>query len=409
MLRAGCNKGWAHQSVIFSVMSAMFILLFLFAAQGCTVKSSPSERSPKPGMRGGPVSVPVTVSTAVQKDVPIDLRALGTVEASSTVAIKSQISGELTRVFFREGDFVKKGDNLFSIDSRAYEAQLNQIQANLKRDEAVLIQIEANLAKDLAQQKYAQSQADRYANLFDKHLISKEQADLTNANADAVSAAVQADRAAIQSARATVEATKAAVANSRVMLDYASIKAPIDGRTGNLLIKQGNIVSPSVELTTINQVEPIYITFSIPEIQLRSMKLGQMVSLTQHAGSSPPAPGKLFFIDNAVDSSTGTIRAKAIFPNQDHKLWPGEFVQLVLRLGTKSNALIIPSQAVQIGQDGSYVFVVKPNQTTVESRAVVPGLTADGMIVIEKGLQAGETVVTEGHLRLTSGSQVQVR
>jgi membrane fusion protein, multidrug efflux system len=402
MLRAGDTRRWARQSAIF----AMVGLLLLFAAQGCWKKSLPSEGSYKTGKKGDALSV--AVSKAVQKDVPIDLRLVGTVEASSTVSIKSQVSGELTRVFFREGEFVKKGDDLFSIDARTYEAQLNQIQANLARDEAVLAQIEANLAKDIAQKNYAQSQATRYSNLLEKHLISKEQADQMSANAEAASAAVRADQAAIQSTRATVEATKASIASVRIMLGYTNIKAPLDGKTGNLQIKQGNIINPSTELTTITQVEPIYITFSIPENQLRSVQTGQLVFVTREAGLSPPNPGKLFFLDNTVDSSTGTIQAKALFPNLDHKLWPGEFVRIVLRLGIKSHALIVPSQAVQTGQEGAFVFVVKSDQT-VESRAVVPGLSLDGAIVIEKGLQAGETVVTEGLLQLKANSRVQVR
>jgi membrane fusion protein, multidrug efflux system len=402
MVRAGNALDWARQSVVL----ALTVLLLLLAAQGCSMKSSSSDRSSKTGVKNAPVSV--AVSKAVQRDVPIDLKGVGTVEASSTVTVRAQVTGELTRVGFREGDFVKKGEELFSIDARTYDAQLNQIQANLARDEAVLAQIEANLARDLAQQKYAESQATRYSSLLEKRLISKEQAEQTNANADAASAAVRADRAAVQSARATVEATKAAVANSRVSLSYTSIKAPLDGRTGKLEFKQGNIIGPSTELTTITQVEPIYVTFSLPENQFRSIKQGQPVFITPDAGASPHEPGKLFFIDNTVDTATGTILVKAIFPNRDHKLWPGEFVRIVLRIGTKPNALIIPSQAVQTGQDGPFVFVVKSDQT-VESRPVVPGMSFDGQSVIEKGIAAGETVVTEGQLRVTAGSRVQFR
>jgi membrane fusion protein, multidrug efflux system len=405
MLRA-CNRRRSAHPYAWGIVFCLFLLLL--AEQGCTNKSSSPERSSKSGMRGGGASVSVMVSKAVQKDVPIDLQAVGTVDASSTVSVKSQVSGELTRVFFHEGDFVKNGDPLFSVDARTYEAQLNQVQANLAKDESVLTQIEANLARDLAQQKYAQSEAARYSNLLEKRLISKEQAEQTNANAEAASAAVRADQAAIQSARATVEATKAAVANARVMLSYTSIRSPLDGRSGTLNIKQGNIIGPSTELTTINQVEPIYITFSVPETQLRSIKIGQAVSVMPDAGFSPPDPGKLFFIDNAVDSSTGTILVKAVFTNRDHKLWPGAFVRVVLRLGTRSNALIVPSQAVQTGQDGSFVFVVKSDQT-VESRPVVPGMSLDGKMVIEKGIVAGETIVTEGQLRLAAGSHVQIR
>jgi membrane fusion protein, multidrug efflux system len=406
MLRACNRRRWTHRypwGIVFG------LFLFLIADQGCTNKSSSSpERPSKTGMRGGGAPVTVMVSQAAQKDVPIDLQAVGTVEASSTITVKSQVSGELTRVSFREGDFVKKGDELFSVDARTYEAQLNQIQSNLAKDEAVLTQIEANLARDLAQQKYAQSEAARYSKLLEKHLISREQAEQVTANAEAVSAAVRADQAAIQSARATVEATKAAVVNARVMLGYTNIRSPLDGRTGSLKIKEGNVIGPSTELTTINQVEPIYITFSVPENQLRSVKIGQSVSVIPDAGSSPPDPGKLFFIDNAVDATTGTIRAKAVFGNRDHKLWPGEFVRVILRLGTKPNALIIPSQAVQTGQDGPFVFVVKSDRT-VESRPVVPGMSLNGQIVIDKGIEAGETIVTEGQLRLAAGSHVQFR
>ena len=172
--------------------------------------------------------------------------------------------------------------------------------------------------------------------------------------------------------------------------------------------QQGNIVSPNTELTTINQVEPIYVTFSIPQNQLPSVKKGQTVTVSPQDSSSSPENGNLFFIDNAVDPATGTIRVKASFPNRNHKLWPGQFVRVVLRLGTKPGALIVPGQAVQTGQDGSFVFVVKPDQT-VESRPVVPGMHVDGQVVIEKGLELGETVVTEGQIRLAAGSRVRIR
>lgn len=404
MSRAGNRGRWARQSACV----AMFCLLLLipFAEQGCISKSSPPERPSKRGMNDG--GVPVAVSKVVKRDVPIDVQAVGNVEASSTVTVKSQVSGELTKVFFREGDFVKKGDELFNVDARTYEAQLNQALANLAKDEAALPQIEANLARDLAQQKYAQSEAARYSNLLEKHLVSKEQAEQVNASAEAASAAVRADQAAIQSARATVEATKAAVANARVMLSYTSIQSPLDGRTGNLDINQGNVVGPNTNLMTINQVEPIYVTFSIPEAQLSLVKKGQVVTLSPQVNSSLPENGKLLFIDNAVDATTGMIRIKAVFPNRSHKLWPGEFVRVSLRLSTRPNALIIPNQAVQAGQDGPFVFVVKPDRT-VESRPVVPGMRVDTDVVIEKGLEPGETIVTEGQLRLTAGSHVQFR
>jgi multidrug efflux system membrane fusion protein len=380
------------------------IFLLSCAEQGCTSKSSPPGHPSNQGTGGG--ATPVTVSKVLKKDVPIEVRAIGTVEAYSTVTMKSQVSGELKRVFFREGDFVRKGEDLFMVDSRPYDAQLNQAQANLLKDEAALVQIEANLARDLAQQKYAQSEAVRYSNLLEKRLVSREQVEQVVASADAASAAVSADRASIQSARATVEASKAVVANARVMLSYTSIQSPLDGRTGNLDVKQGNVISPNTALMTINQVEPIYVTFSIPETQLRWAKKDQMVIVSPQNNSALSENGKLFFIDNAVDATTGTIRVKAVFPNRDRKLWPGEFVRVTLRLSTRPGALVVPSQAVQMGQDGTFVFVVKSDRT-VESRPVVSGIRVDQDVVIEKGLELGETVVTEGQLRLAAGGRVQ--
>ena len=384
----------------------MFCFLVPLAEQGCKNGSSASGEGSKGRMRDA--AVPVVAHQVIKKDVPIDIQAIGTVEASSTVTIKSQVSGELMQVFFREGDFVKKDDELFRVDSRTYEAQMNQAQANMAKDEAALAQIEANLARDIAQQKYAESEAARYLSLLEKHLVSKEQAEQSGANAEAAAATVRADRAAIGSARATIDATKAEIASARVMLGYTSIRSPLDGRTGNVEIKQGNIIGPNTELTTINKLEPVYVTFSIPETQLPSVKKGQGVMASLQESSASPESGTLFFINNAVDPTTGTILIKATFSNRNHRLWPGQFVKVTLQLGTKRDALLVPSQSVQTGQDGSFVFVVKPDQT-VESRPVVPGTHVNEDVVIEKGLAAGETVVAEGQLRLVAGSHVQFR
>ena len=402
MSTADIQCKWARKSV-WAVMVCIFLSL---AMQGCKSRSSSSEPPSKGGMRNAVILV--DASKVIKKDVPIDIQAVGTVEASLTVTMKSQVSGELMRVLFREGDFVKKGDELFKIDSRTYEAQLNQAQANLATGEATLAQTEANMARDLAQQKYAQAEAARSASLFEKHLVSKEQAEQSAAGAEAAAATVRADQAAIQSARATMEATKATIASARVMLSYTSIRSPLDGRTGNLNIEQGNIVNPSTDLTTINHVEPIYVAFSIPQNQLSSVKKGQTVTISAQDSASSPENGNLFFIDNAVDTTTGTILVKATFSNRNRKLWPGQFVRVVLRLGTKPGALMIPGQAIQTGQEGPFVFVVKPDQT-VESRPVIAGMNVNGQVVIEKGLELGEMVVTEGQIRLTAGSRVRIR
>jgi membrane fusion protein, multidrug efflux system len=400
-------KRKSNQILLWVLLAGFGGILSSLILQGCANKDT-SARPAKKGtgmMGGGPV--PVTVRKVVRRDVPIDLQVVGNVEAYLTVTAKSQVSGEITQAFFHEGDFVKKGDQLFTIDSRTYQAQLNQAQANLIKDGATLAQARANLIRDQAQQEYAQAETDRYAKLFDHRLVSKEQVEQIRASARAAGAAVSADEAAIQSAQASMKATEAIVENAKVMMGYTVIRSPLDGRTGNLDVKQGNVVNTNSSLMTINQVEPIYVTFAVPEDRLKSVKKGQKVIVSAQDDASVSQTGTLTFIDNTVDSTTGTIRLKATFPNADHKLWPGEFIRVTLRLATQSDALVVPNQVVQTGQDGMYVFVVKPDNT-VESRPVVTGARVDQDLVIEKGLEAGETVVLEGQLRLAPGSRVQL-
>ncbi len=379
-------------------------------ALACCVLQGCGARDPGPGKkgdRGG--SAPVTVATATRKDVPVEIQVVGNIEAYLTISVKAQVSGELTTVHFREGDFVKKGDLLFEIDPRILQAQLNQAQANLARDEAQVGQFEANLARDAAQAKYAQAEAVRYASLLEQRLISKEQEEQVRTSAEASVATIRADEASLNAARAALEASRAAVENIRVQLGYTSIRSPIDGRTGNLNVKQGNVVTAnSTDLMTINQVQPIYAAFSVPEDRLPEVRKSQLVLVSPQAGQPASETGEVSFIDNAVDPATGTIRVKATFLNKDGRLWPGQFVRVTLRLAMQPNAVVVPNQAVQTGQEGSYVYVVKDDHT-VESRPVVTGARVDQDLVIEKGLQPGETVVTEGQLRLAPGMRVQVQ
>ncbi|HXB70071.1 MAG TPA: efflux RND transporter periplasmic adaptor subunit [Candidatus Acidoferrales bacterium] len=366
----------------------------------------------KKGMGGG--DVPVTVATAAQKDVPVEIQVIGNVEAYSTITVKAQVGGELTKVSFNEGDYVKKGQLLFSIDRRPLEAALNQAIANESRDEAALGQAKANLAKDTAQSKYAEAQAQRYAELFKGGVISKDQAEQLRSNADAVAQAVVADNAAIESAKANIGASKAAIDNARVQLGYTEIPSPINGRTGNLTVKQGNVVmANSMDMMTINEIEPIYVTFSVPESQLpaikRYMALGKLkVRSRPQDDPGGEEAGTLTFVDNTVDVTTGTIKLKGTFPNTDRKLWPGQFVRVTLLLTTQPNAVVVPNEAVQTGQTGTFVYVVKPDRT-VESRTVVTGARVGQDMVVDKGLEVGEIVVTEGQLRLAPGSKVVVR
>ncbi len=330
--------------------------------------------------------VPVTVATVIQKTVPVQVRAIGTVEAYSTVTVKSQVEGEIERVYFREGQDVERSDLLFTIDSRPFEAKLKQA--------------EASLAKDIAQAKNAQAQADRYTKLFQDGIVSKEQYDQFRTNADALEAAVRADRAAVE--------------NAKVELGYCTIRSPIDGRTGSLMVHQGNVVKANdTTLVVINQISPAYVDFSVPEQYLAAIKRYMTTGKLKVEAIIPndeqhPAQGTLTFVNNAVDSGTGTILLKGTFANSERHLWPGQFVNVVLTLAKRPNAVVVPSQAVQTGQSGQYVFVVKSDHT-VDSRPVVLGSSLGGEAVIEKGLQPGETVVTDGQLRLVPRAKVKVQ
>ena len=396
------------------------ILASTVALQSCSKDSEAAfsaDRSGKGGgrgKRGDGGSAPVTVTQVSRREVPIEIRVVGNVEAYSTITVKAQVGGQLTAVYFKEGDYVKKSDKLFTIDPRQLEAQLAQAEANLARDTALLSQSEANLLRDTASQQYALGEADRYAQLVAASIISKEQGAQLRANADALSQSVQADKAAVESARAQIVADRANIDNVKVQLSYTTITSPLDGRTGNMPVKEGNVVNANTtDLVTINQVTPIYVTFGAPERRLADLKKymaqGTLQVTAQPQDSSEGTErGQLTFVDNAVDTATGSIKLKGTFGNADLKLWPGQFVNVALRLTTRPNALVVPSQVVQTGQDGQFLYVVRDDQTT-EMRPVTVGPRVDQDMVIEKGLEPGETVVVDGQLRLAHGSRVQVR
>jgi multidrug efflux system membrane fusion protein len=358
---------------------------------------------------GGPV--PVVTTTVSQRDVPVDILAIGNVEAFATISIRSQVTAQLLEVRFNEGDIVKKGDLLFSLDPRTLEAQLAQAAANLKRDEALLAQAEAQLGRDAANAEFSQLTAERQAALNQRGIISKDQVDQTRAQADATAATVKADRASIESARAELVSQQAAVDSAKVALGYTVIRSPLDGRTGNLSAKAGNLVTANTtELVTIAQIQPAYVTFSVPATNLSTIKsrmtAGALsVVATPQDAQAQPATGRLSFVDNLVDVTTDTIKLKATFENADRLLWPGQFARVSLRLTTLPQATVVPSEAVQTGQDNQYVFVVKPD-STVEQRVIVTGQRANEDVVIDKGLKPGETIVTEGQLRLEPGTTV---
>jgi multidrug efflux system membrane fusion protein len=383
----------------------MFFVFALVIA-GC----SDNKAAPAPGQ---PQAAPVFVSKAVLKSVPIEIGTIGHVEAYSTVTVKAQIGGELTIVDFKEGADVRKGDRLFVIDPRPYQAQVVQAEATVARDRAQLQAAQANFARDMAQEEYAGSQAKRYSELSQKGLLAKDSAEQIDAQAKAATEAVRADRAAIESTQANIAVDQAALERAKLDLEYCTIRSPIDGRTGQVLVKQGNVVKANdVDLLTINQLRPIYVTFNVPETNLSLIKAhmaaGDVSVEANLEGDNAVERGKLNFVENTVDVATGTIRLKALFENPVTKLWPGQFVRVLVKLNVSADSIIVPATAVQTGQDGKFVFVVKPDMT-VESRQVQIGRAIERDVVIEKGLREGETVVTTGQLRLVPGSRVEIK
>jgi multidrug efflux system membrane fusion protein len=364
-----CGKQQGMATVLLLVLGAL--------AAGCTKQqAAPQPRPP----------VPVIVGQAIQKTIPITVGAVGNVEAYSVVSIRSQVSGTLLDAHFKEGDFVRKGQLLLTIDPRPYQAALAQAQAALARDKAVALNNRV--------------QADRYSKLLAEGVVPAQQVDSFKSVAEASDAVVNADEAAVKTAQ--------------LNLDYCTIYSPIDGRTGTLMVKPGNLVKAAdVPIVVINQVNPIYVNFAVPqqfwpEIKKYVAQGTLHVTATVPRDSGPPEVGTLTFVDNAVDPTTGTLHLRATFTNSQNRLWPGLFVNTSLKLSDQPNATVIPAQAVTAGQKGSFVYILKADQT-VEPRPVVSSRTVDGEAIIDQGLKPGETIVTDGLARLEPGAKVQIK
>ena len=364
----------------------------------------------------GPVAmpiVPVSVAKATQESVPTELRVVGTVEASAIVQIKSQISGQLLRVSFTEGQNVANGDLLFEIDPRPYEEALRQAEANVARDRAQINQLEATLARDSAQAKYNQSDAERYAELAKAGVVSRAQSDQVRTGADVARESARATQAGIESAKAALDSDVSAVASAKLNLNYCQIRSPLSGRTGNLLVHAGNLVKANdVPLVVIHQVSPIFVNFNVPEQHLAAVRRLNAahrlaVSVFAQNDATRASFGGLSVIDNTVDTATGTIHLKATFDNKDGVLWPGQFVTSVLTLDTLQGATVVPAEAVQAGQQGQFIYVVG-SDNKVAIRVISAGRSFGKKMVIEKGIAPGDTVVIDGQLRLFPGAQVQL-
>ena len=364
---------------------AAVVVLVVLGAAAAAYFVNDSRAKEKKAVRG-PAAIPVSVTAAVQQSVPVRLQAIGNVEPYSTVALKARVDGQIMAVNFKEGQEVRKGDVLFRIDPRPFEAALKQAEANAMRDAA---------ARD-----QARSQERRYQELLEKNFVSKEAYAQIRTNAE--------------TAEATVKASQAALENARINLAYCTIASPLDGYVGKTLLQVGNLVKANDvgALVVINQVRPIYVNFAVPEQTLASvrqyMAAGPLAVEVTPSGEAKVVPeGRLIFVDNAVDPSTGTIRLRAQFDNKDTALWPGQFVNVRLRLFEQQDAILIPARAVQTGPNGQYVYVVKADKTAELRKVVVE--RNEGEQVVVKGLAKDEQVVTRGALRLAPGARVEIR
>jgi membrane fusion protein, multidrug efflux system len=335
----------------------------------------------------GPPPAPVVAGKVEQHDIPVQLTSIGNVESFQTVQIRSQVNGQIVGVHFKEGQDISKGQLLFTLDKRPFQAALDQAVGNLKRDQA--------------QAANAEVQAKRYAELQQQGVVAREQADQVIAQAKSNASVVAADEAAVEAAR--------------VQLQYTEIRSPIDGRAGALQINLGNLVKANDTpfLVQLNQITPIYVTFTVPEASLSQVRKYisndvKVIARSKGQSTADGAEGNLTFIDNGVDPTTGTVKLKGTFTNKDRRLWPGEFVDVSLNLAMQKNAIIVPTKAVQTGQQGDYVYVIKQDNTA-EARPVTVAGTYQNVTLIAKGVNAGETVVVDGQMRVVPNGKVAVQ
>jgi multidrug efflux system membrane fusion protein len=366
--------------IFFGIVCATILAGTFFTYQGEGVRAQEKKRA------RGDAAIPVSIAKVARQTVAVRIQAIGNIEPYSTVALKARVDGQIVEVNFKDGQSVKKGSVLFKIDPRPFEAALRQAEANLMRDTAL--------------KEQTRSQERRYQELLQKNFISKE--------------AYAQIRTSAETAAASALASSAAVDNARLQLDYCTIRSPLDGFAGKVMLQKGNMVKANDinPLVVINQVQPIYVNFAVPESRLAEIR-AQMAKHPLQVEASPPdsgaptATGTLTFVDNAVDTATGTIKLKAEFPNKSRTLWPGQFVNASLKLYDQADALTVPSQSVQTGPKGQYVYVIKPDMTA-EVRMVEVDRVEGDQVIVAKGLRQGETVVVKGQLRLVPGAKTMI-
>jgi multidrug efflux system membrane fusion protein len=401
------NRGFTNRlRLVLSVGCLSAVLM-----TGCVNKAQQSfERPP----------APVTVTTVVTQDVPTYLDAIGKTVAREVVSIQPQVSGRIIKIHFTDGADVKKGDLLFTIDTRPFEVNVQQAKANLSRDQALKKQAEANLAKEIAQAKWGETQVNRYRQLAAEGVVAREQYEQLRANLDSLNASVEAARAVVHSADEAIKVDAAAIESAKVQLSYCYIRSPIDGRAGQRLVDIGNVVNPGGandsgngnSLLMIERLEPIYADFTISQNDLtlvqQQMRAGTLKAEVRLPDSSDePVVGELTFLDNAVQNTTGQVNLRATIPNPGHRFWPGRFVNIRLVLNTIRGAVLVPATAPQMSAKGSFVYVVKED-STAEQRPVTLGQRQGDLIVVESGVQPGERVITNGQLGVTPGGKVLI-
>ena len=450
MSATGTLKNRPGKTRLFLILGLVALLAVGYAAiqQLFSKPDSVGGQGEKPGTKIRPV--PVVTAQAVRKTVPLSVQVFGNTQSLSSVSVKPQIDGQILRVLFKEGDFVKAGQILFEIDPRPQQALVNeaqavvnkdlalvsQAQANLRKDEANVRQVQASMNRDKAQLDLAKAQERRYASLFHQDFISREQYEQVSTTVQTSEATIASDQAAvenarallgsdqanIQSARASMNGDQAALAAAQLKLSYCQIRAPFTGRTGAFLVHEGDAVQTSqTSLVSLDQIDPIFVSFAVPEQILSNIKTAQqkgtlkvMAALKSDQKQTTPQQsvplpkpqfaGKITFIDNTVDTTTGTIRLKGLFENPEHRLWPGQFASVTLMLD-EVTAVLVPSQAVLTGQKGNYLYVVQAGK--VDERIVRTGPAVNGETIIEQGLNPGEWVVTDGQAQLAPGFYVR--